>query len=90
MKMIRKKEYRGIEFIQLSDLNDTLQEEIKNWLNEDMLIKIKMEDCILRDCIQMKDFLYWYENLYTSTNVVKEQASKRVTSTQSSVLVLEG
>ena len=65
MKSIRKRSYRGIDYIRLSDLNEEMNQEISNWLSEDVLIKIKTEQGIERDCIQFKDFLYWFENLYT-------------------------
>ncbi len=74
MKSIRKRSYKGIEYIRLSELSEELSEEINNWLSNDVLIKIKTEDGILRDCIQVKDFLYWFENLYTT--VQKEEKSR--------------
>jgi len=66
------RKYRGIEFVRLSDLPDELQQAMTNWLNEDILIKIKTDESLFSDCILLKDFQYWYQNIYTPVNDLSE------------------
>jgi hypothetical protein len=90
METIQKKAYKGIEYIQLSDLNEELRSEIENWLSDDVLITIKKEHRIIRNCIQTKDFIYWYENLYTAVNALdKETKNKPMLRHEPVSLVLE-
>lgn len=68
MNKIHKRNFRGIEYISIAELPEELREEIGNWLSDEVLIKIKTEEGIQRNCIQLKDFMHWYENLYTSVS----------------------
>ena len=70
MNKICKRTFRGIEYIRVADLPAELSSEISNWLSDEVLIKIQTEEGIQRDCIQLKDFLHWYENLYTPMEAV--------------------
>lgn len=62
--MIARRNYKGIEFIRLKDLSDELRTEIREWLSADVMIKIQTDNGLLNDCIQLKDFIYWYEHIY--------------------------
>ena len=65
MNSIQKRSFRGINYVRLSELSEDMKEQIGSWLNADTLIKIKTENGIERDCVQLKDFLFWFENHYT-------------------------
>ena len=67
--------YRGIEFIRLSDLPEEWKTEIKQWVDEQALLKIKTNDALFRDCILTKDFEYWYRNIHQPTNTWEIQNS---------------
>jgi len=64
--MIEGKVYKGIEYIQISDLTSNEQTAIKQWLASDTIIKIQTEKELLTDCIQFKDYKFWVENTLTS------------------------
>ncbi len=72
--------YRGIKFIRLSDLSEDLQDAISNWLNDDIKIKIKTDEALYSDCILVKDFEFWYQNIYTPVNDLTETG--KVTATK--------
>ncbi len=91
MNKIRKRSYRGIEYIRLSDLSEELRSEISNWLSDEVLIKIMTENGIQRNCIQLKDFIHWYDNLYTPLSGVQDVQMKNPNPGRKKLsLVLEG
>ena len=77
------REYRGSHFIRKSDLPEDLRNEITNWLNDDILIKIRTDEGLFGDCILVKDFQYWYENIYTPVDDLSESASPVVSKKRS-------
>jgi hypothetical protein len=62
--MIDSKIYRGIEYIQLDELPSTQREKISETLNSDLLIKIMIDGKVINDCLQYKDYSYWYNSVY--------------------------
>jgi hypothetical protein len=72
-----EREYRGIEFIRLSDLPEDIRQEIKGWVNDKALLIIKTNEALYRDCILTKDFNYWYKNIY-AVEAHREKASRNV------------
>lgn len=63
---VNSKIYKGIEYIQLSDLPKDQQDLIVKNLNEEFFIKILVEKNVLGNCIQYKDYALWFENIYNS------------------------
>jgi hypothetical protein len=61
--MIGARVFKGIEFIRISDLPLDQQPGIKEWANNEVVIKIQTEDKLYSDCIQYKDYLYWFESI---------------------------
>lgn len=61
--------YKGIEYVQLSDLPVDQQEKIKELFTEDFLIKILIDKSIVSNCIQYKDYLNWFDKNYSSEKV---------------------
>ena len=76
--MVLGQEYRGIKFVRLRDLPEDLRKDISNWLNDDTLIKIRTSDGLLNDCIQLKDFQHWYQNIYTPVDQITEEGKASV------------
>ena len=62
--MIDSKIYKGIEYIQVSELPPTQREKISDSLNNDLLIKIMIDGKIVSDCLQFKDYSFWYNSVY--------------------------
>lgn len=62
--MVESKSYKGIEYIQLTELPQTQRESIMETINNDLLIKIMIDGKIIRDCLQYKDYSIWYNSVY--------------------------
>jgi hypothetical protein len=62
--MIDSKIYRGIEYVQLDELPNAQRERLSQTLNNDLLIKIMIDGKIINDCLQYKDYSYWYNSVY--------------------------
>jgi hypothetical protein len=62
--MVQSKVYKGIEFVQLSELPQEQREMLSNTLNRSLVIKILVSGKILNDCIQFRDYITWYEGIY--------------------------
>lgn len=62
--MVKSKVYKGIEFIQLSELPQEQREMLSSTLNRSLVIKILVSGKILNDCIQFRDYITWYEGIY--------------------------
>lgn len=63
--------YKGIEYVELTDLPVDQQEKIKEVVaTEDFLIKILIDKAIISNCIQYKDYLKWFEKTYSVEKVV--------------------
>jgi hypothetical protein len=56
--------YRGIEYVQLSELPKEQKEKISESLSGESLIKILIDETIVSNCIQYKDYEFWFENVY--------------------------
>jgi len=61
---VRSKNYKGIEFVQLSELPKEQKEKISESLSEDSLIKILMNETVVSNCIQYKEYEFWFDNVY--------------------------
>ncbi len=61
--------YKGIEYIQLSDLPNDQQQQITEAL-EHSFIKILIDKSIVSNCIQYKDYESWFGETYPSENSV--------------------
>jgi hypothetical protein len=63
--MIKKpKTYKGIEYVQLSELPEEQQTLFGQTFNRDFIIKIQVNGKIVSDCIQFKDYTLWYEQQF--------------------------
>ncbi len=90
MNKIYKRTFRGIDYIRLTDLPTELRGEIGNWLSDEVLIKIQTDEGVERDCIQVKDFIHWYENLFTPVTPVDDSPKGQAVKAQKKLhLILE-
>lgn len=52
--------YKGIEFVRISTLPEDQKKMIWTSLKHDKIIKILKNDCLLNDCVQVRDYETWY------------------------------
>lgn len=58
------KVYKGIEYIQLTELPEIQRALMLETLNKDLFIKIMIDGKIVSDCVQYKDYSFWYRSVY--------------------------
>lgn len=69
MKKIEPENYRGIQYIRLSNLPEEQQGLIHQWLSEDRLIKIVYKGILLDDCLQYSDYQNWFDHVMPKQSV---------------------
>ena len=62
--IVDSKIYKGIEYIQLSELPQTQRDLLDQTLNKDLFIKILIDGSIIKDCLQFKDYSFWYNSVF--------------------------
>lgn len=65
--------YKGIEYIQINDLPVIQKESLLKTLNKDLFIKIMIDGKIIADCLQYKDYSFWYHSVWKAKPVSEEQ-----------------
>jgi hypothetical protein len=81
--MIGARIFKGIEFIRVCDLPLDQQNEINKWSDQEIVIKIQTEEGLYSDCIQYKDYVYWFENIFeeattTETKLIPHTGIKKI------------
>ena len=74
---VKSKIFRGIEFIQLTELPQTQQEKLLETLNHNNFIKIMIDGKIITQCLQYKDYSFWYENVFKAKAVPVKETTVR-------------
>lgn len=64
---VDSKIYKGIEYIQVSELPNAQREKLLQTLDRDLFIKILIDEKIIGQCIQYKDYEAWFENTYAGS-----------------------
>jgi hypothetical protein len=62
--MIDSKVYKGIEYVQLCELPLAQREKISETINGDLFIKIMIDGKIVSECLQFKDYSFWYNSVF--------------------------
>jgi hypothetical protein len=62
--MIDSKVYKGIEYVQLNELPLAQREKISETMNADLFIKIMIDGKIVSECLQFKDYSFWYNSVF--------------------------
>lgn len=66
-----RKIFKGIEYVQLQELPPAQQDKLAS--RHDLFIKIMIDGKVVGQCIQYKDYQFWYENVFkTRIMAVKE------------------
>ncbi len=58
---VESENYKGIEYVRVSNLPADQKEKIRTSLPKDKLIKILKDSNLIEDCIQYTDYLAWFE-----------------------------
>lgn len=58
--------YKGIEYIQLSDVPDQERQILENSFHRSQFIKILIDNKVVDRCLLYKDYLRWYEQYMPS------------------------
>ena len=67
--------FKGIEYVQVSELPQAQREILTQTINPDLFIKLLMDGKILSGCLQYKDYNNWYQEHYQSRiNVLRESS----------------
>jgi len=77
--MLGSKIYKGIEYIQLSELPQTQREKLVQTISKDLFIKILIDGKIVGECLQFKDYAFWYNTVF------KPKPTSENTATQPSI-----
>jgi len=54
--------FKGIEYVQISELPQSQREILTQTINPDLFIKLLVEGKIVSGCLQYKDYNTWYQN----------------------------
>lgn len=75
---VSSKIYKGIEYVLLEELPKDQKEKISESLSSENFIKILIGEKILVNCIQYKDYEFWFDSTYRKQSVVvkKENISE--------------
>jgi hypothetical protein len=69
--------FKGIEYIQLSQLPEEQREKILETINRSLIIKILIDGKIVGNCLQYKDYDSWYENVFAPAKQTIAQATAK-------------
>ena len=58
--------YKGIEYVQINTLPKEQMESLMKTINRELLIKILIDDKLVGNCLQFKDYESWFDLVYSS------------------------
>lgn len=70
---VNSKIFKGIEFVQLTQLPPEQREALLKTINHKIFIKILIDGKIVGQCLQYKDYEIWFENIYKTEKVTSQQ-----------------
>jgi hypothetical protein len=72
---VEVKIFKGIEYVQVSELPQSQRELLTQTINPDLFIKLLVEGKIISGCLQYKDYSAWYQTHYQAmVTASREQA----------------
>jgi hypothetical protein len=66
---INSRIYKGIHYVQFTDLPSTQQEKFNQTHSTSVFIKILIDKRVVAKCIQYKDYELWFDNIYKKQSV---------------------
>jgi len=67
---VQPKSFKGIEYIQVSQLPPEQYEKFQQTINKSLYIKILIDGKVISGCIQYKDYSLWFDNIYTKSKTI--------------------
>jgi hypothetical protein len=61
---VDSKIFKGIEYVQVSELPQGQREELTQSINRELYIKLLIDGKIISGCLQYKDYNKWYSDIY--------------------------
>lgn len=58
------KMFKGIEYVQMSELPQAQREMLAQTINQELFIKLLIDGKIISGCLQYKDYNRWYHEQY--------------------------
>ena len=58
--------YKGIQYVQVNALPPDQRERLLKTVNPELFIKILVDGKLIRNCLQFKDYEYWFDNVFAS------------------------
>lgn len=75
--MVDAKIFKGIEYVQLSDLPEAQREVLTQTINPELFIKLLIDGKIISGCLQYKDYNRWYqEQLQQKLNAPLQESAR--------------
>ena len=56
--------YKGIQYVQVNALPSEQKEKLLRTINPELFIKILIDDKLVRNCLQFKDYEWWFDNVF--------------------------
>jgi hypothetical protein len=73
---VDSKIFKGIEYVQISELPQAQRELLTQTINPELFIKLLVDGKIISGCLQYKDYNTWYADHFASkTNAAREPSS---------------
>ena len=67
--------FKGIEYVQVSELPQAQREILTQTIGPDLLIKLLVDGKVISGCLQFKDYDHWYVTQYQARlNASREHA----------------
>jgi hypothetical protein len=61
---VDSKIFKGIEYVQVSELPQAQREELSQSIGRELYIKLLIDGKIISGCLQYKDYSRWYIEIY--------------------------
>jgi hypothetical protein len=56
--------FKGIEYVQVSELPPAQRDELSQSINRELYIKLLIDGKVIGGCLQYKDYTRWYTEFY--------------------------
>ena len=76
MEKLESRTYRGIDFIQISELPNEQYNSFMEWVGKDSIITIKMEGQAQKNCVQYSDYSYWYDSVFANDRSARSKGGE--------------
>lgn len=71
---VDSKTFKGIEYVQVSELPQAQREILSQTINPELYIKLLIDGKIISGCLQYKDYSKWYVDQFQPRLAAREQA----------------